>query len=151
MALEPTLSEAVIKRSIRKYFVDTFYTDMSIDTFFDKIGRVPKIADVEIDRWISIHFDTIDLETMASCFIQVWCFTRRDVDFTGLIALRDVVYEQLIDLGASDGMKRIPLHDSLWGIVGHALFVVQNEHGPEEVEDGTNAKIIPVTLRWGAK
>ena len=152
MALDFTLSESTLRYSVRKFFVDTFYTGLSIETFFDKIGRVPKIAGVEIDRWISIHMDTLDLETMASGFFQVWCFTRRDVDFTELAILRDLVYEQLIDLDKTDGIKRIPFYDSSRADTGHGILVMPgNEFGPEEIEDGTNAQIIPVTLRWGAK
>lgn len=151
MALDPSLSEAVIRRSIRKFFVDTFYTGLSIDIFFDKIGRVPKVTDVEISRWLSVHFDTLDLETMASGFLQLWAFTRRDTDFTQLAILRDIVFEQLIDLDKTDGTKRIALYDESWNIVGWALLQPQPEWGPEEVEDGTNAKIIPILLRWGSK
>lgn len=151
MALENTLSENVLRASLRRFFVDVFYTGQSIEVFFDKIGRIPKVAEIEIDRWMSIHFDQLDLATMASTFLQIWCFTRRDVDFVELAILRDIVYSELIDLGQTDGMKRIPLYDSSWTIIGHGLFIPQSEYGPEEIEDGTNAKIVPVTFRWGAK
>jgi len=151
MALDPSLSEAVIRRSIRKYFVDTFYTGLSIEIFFDKIGRVPEVLDVEIDRWISVQFDTLNPETMASGFIQLWLFTRRDTDFTELALLRDIVFEHLIDLTQTDGTKRIALYDASWNIVGWVLLQPQTEWGPEEVEDGTNAKVLPITIRWGCK
>jgi hypothetical protein len=151
MALDPSLSEAVIRRSVRKYFVDTYFTGLSIDIFFDKIGRVPKITDVEINRWMSVHLDSFDNQTMSSGFLQVWLYTRRDTDFTDLAVLRDMVYEHLIDLTQTDGIKRIALYDASWAIVGWALLMPQTDWGPEEIEDGTNAKILPVTLRWGAK
>ena len=152
MALDFTLSETTLRHSVRRFFVDTFYTGLSIETFFDKISRVPKIAGIEISRWISIHMESLNLETMASGFFQVWCFTRRDIDFTELAILRDLVYEQLIDLSKTDGIKRIIFYDSSWVDTNHKLLVIPgNEFGPEEIEDGTNAQIIPVTLRWGAK
>ncbi len=150
--LDPTLSESSIRASVRKFFVDTFYTGLGIETFFDVIGRVPKSAGVSITRWINVQLvDSLDLETMASGQIQVWLFTRQDIDYTELAILRDLIYEQLIDLTQTDGLKRISLYDSSWVVAGHILLVVRNEFGPTEVEDGTNAKIIPITLRWGAK
>lgn len=150
--LDPTLSESALRASVRKFFVDTVYTGLGIQTFFDMIGRVPKVAGVSITKWINVQLvDSLDLETMASGNIQVWLFTREDIDYTELAILRDLVYEHLIDLTQTDGIKRIPLYDSSWVIAGHILLIVGNEFGPTEVEDGTNAKIIPITLRWGAK
>lgn len=146
MALDFSLSESCIRRSIRKFFVDTFQTGLSTSVFFDKIERVPNI-----DKWISVKIDSIDLDTMATAYVQAFCFIRKDLDYTELSVLRDQLYENVIDLNQTDGTKRIPLYDASWTIVGYALLQPQNDIGPEELDDGTTVKVLPMLMRWGAK
>ena len=146
MALDFSLSESCIGRSIRRFFVETFQTGKSISVFFDMIERVPNI-----DRWLSVKIESIDLDTMATAYIQVFCFVRKDLDYVELSTLRDLVYEELIDLDQTTGMARIPLYDAAWAIVGYAVFQPQNDIGATELDDGTLVKILPVNLRWGAK
>lgn len=148
MALEKTLSESVIRRSIRKYFVDTYYTTLGIEVFFDIIERVP-----DITRWISVQVDSIDFDTMTTVYLQVFCFTRKDIDYVQLATLRDVVYEHLIDLTQTDGTKRIPLYDAAWTVdpMEWALLIPGNEFEAIELDDGTTVKIIPVSMRFGSK
>lgn len=146
MALHYTLSEMTLRRSIRKYFVDTFQTGLSIPVYFDKIERLP-----DIDKWLSVIIDTIDLTNMATVYLQVYVCTRKDVDYTELAGLRDLVFEELIDLDKTDGTKRIPFYDDSWTIVGWFLAVPQSELGTVELDDGTVLKVIPVDLRYGCK
>ena len=148
MALDPTLSETVVRKSIRKFFVDTLQTGLSTPVYFDKIERMPD----GVDKWVSVQVDTMDFSTMATIYLQIYCFTRKDLDFTELALLRDQVYENLIDLTQTDGTKRIPFYDTDWITpVAHALLMPQNELSTIQLTDDTNVKVIPVLCRFGSK
>ena len=148
MALDPTLSETVVRKSIRKFFVDALQATLSIPVYFDKIERLPD----GVNKWVSVQVDTIDFSTMATVYLQIYLFTRKDLDYTESALLRDQVYENLIDLDQTDGTMRIDLYDTDWITpVAHALLIPQNELPPIELEDGTITKCMPVLMRFGSK
>lgn len=146
--MEPTLSEVVVRKSIRKYFVDALQTGLSIPVYFDKIEKMPDT----IDSWVSVQVDTMDFSTMATIYLQIYCFTRKDSDFTKLALLRDKVFDKLIDLTQTNGIQKMDMYDTDWVTpVAHALLIPQDELANVYLDDDTNCKVMPVLMRFGAK
>ncbi|RKX87432.1 MAG: hypothetical protein DRP58_02785 [Spirochaetes bacterium] len=152
MALDPTLSEACLKNSIKKFFVDNIFTAEGIDIDFDVQYVQPEEIGVEVDKWISIKFGNIEGGTLSRSHIIVYFFTRSDSEGVDLSILRDMILDKVTDLNATDGHTRIPLFDLTWNQIGGMIPTLSVESDEAGIlKDGTNFKWMRINLAWGAK
>jgi hypothetical protein len=152
MAIDPSLSETCLKNSIKKFFVDNIFTAESIDIDFDVQYVLPKLADIKVDKWISVKFGSINGGTLSKSHVILHLFTRKDTEGIDLSAMRDIIVGKLFDETATDGVVRIPFYDLLWNQVGGIMTRISSEaEEPMVLEDDTKYKWIRVELSWGAK
>ena len=154
MALDSTAREANVRDSIKKYFVDNIHTIEKIQVTFDKSLTTPKIQGTEVDRWITVVFGEMELDTFSSFSLEIFCCTKKDAEGFKLAQLRDKIMGYLIDTTQTDCMARIPLYRSsaseAWVLLGAMVVQIDLESPITEAEDGTKFKSIAIRLRWGA-
>ena len=156
MSLDATARLANVKDSLKKFFVDNLHTTEGLYLTFDKGLSTPNIQGTAINQWVSINFGTIDMGTLSSMLLNIYCCTRQDSEGFRLAQLRDKVMGYLSDTTQTDGMKRIPLYRSrasgAWTQIGGG-FVVQDviESGQIDAPDETKYRILTPQLRWAAK
>ena len=105
MGLDPTAREANVRDSLKKFFVDSFYTTEGLQLTFDKWLSTPKVQGADVDRWISVLFGSMDLGTLSSIDVDIFSCTNMDADGFNLGQLRDKIVNYLIDINMTDGMK----------------------------------------------
>lgn len=157
MALDPSSREANVRDSIKKYFVDNLYKTESIELTFDIGLDTPHIQDPNspIDKWVSVNFGEFNFDNLSEYNLQVFCCSRNDPEGFKLAQLRDKVMGYLTDGTKTDGLARISFYRSYasqaWELLGALLVFVEQESKQMIGPDGTKYKLIPVTLKWGAK
>jgi hypothetical protein len=155
MSLDGTIREANIRDSVKKYFVDNLYTVEGIQISFDRGLSTPKVQGIEVDKWYAITFGSIEIGTLASCMITLFCCTKQDAEGFKLAQLRDKALNYLIDNDATDGRKRITLYRShpteAWVNIGGMVVDVDSESPSMEADDGSKLKTISINLRWAAR
>jgi hypothetical protein len=155
MALDPTAREANVRDSIKKFFVDNIYRTEGVEVTFDTELSTPKIQGIEVDKWITINFGEFNFDNMSDYNIDVYCCTKNDSEGFKLAQLRDKVMGYLTDSSKADGMGRVTLYrsyaDRPWEIIGYLMVFVETESKQMVAPDGTKFKMIPCTLKWGAK
>lgn len=149
--LDPTLQETLLKRSVRKYFVDNIATAKGKLVFFDRTYFIPKVGTADATDWFMFHFGKIDIDILSRCVLQIYCFSRKDADGELLSELVDIVKDVLFDHDATDGLKKIPYYDGAGNIVTGIVPMVQTIFEEEVGADGTKFKVISVRLNWGTK
>lgn len=155
MALDPTARSANIKDSLKKYFVDNVYRSSGIELTFDKAFPAPKIQGKEVDRWVFIRLEELELEQLSTQMLSVHCCTRRDNEGFRLAQTIDTILGYLTDNTQTDGLRRIPFYRSYesspWELIG--AFLVTGHHVSSEMEgpDQTKFKILTITLRFATK
>lgn len=156
MALDPTARLANVKDSLKKYFVDSLHTGEGIALTFDKSLSTPKLQGISVNQWVSINFGLVEMETLSTLLLNIYCCTRSDAEGFRLCQLRDKVMGYLTDTEQSDGMQRIPFYRSRasgnWTLLAGG-FVVQEvtESGELEAPDETKYRILTVKLRFASK
>lgn len=155
--LDPTLSDVVFLRSIKKFFLD-FLTPAGIPTFFDFIETPPKVPAnlpatgmVPADKWISIIPRATDMGVLSDHLFYIHFFVRNDVDQEKLAEFRDFLIENLVDLTQTDGRRRINFYDSTWNVLFTGVLQPRSETAFERFDDGIRMKTLPVTAYWGGK
>ena len=156
MVLDPTARTANIKDSIKKYFVDNIFRTSGIALTFDKALSVPKLqGQTPADRWVSIRIEELDLETLSSQDISVYCCTRKDPEGFRLAQTIDTVMGYLTDSSQTDGFRRIPFYRSYesqaWVLLGALLVTKHDMSGELEGPDETKFRIITIRLQFPAK
>jgi hypothetical protein len=156
MAIDATARESNLKDSVKKYFVDNIERAEGIPVTFDKSLSTPKIQGTEVEKWVSIIFGEIDLDSISSFSVTLFCCTKKDSEGFKLAQVRDRVMGYLLDSTQTDGMARIPLYRSsateAWALIGG--MVIQLD-GPEsavmEADDDSKIKTITIQIRWGTQ
>lgn len=147
--LDPTLSEAVILRSVKKFFVDAF---PSYPLFFGSVDRQPKDGDGNtLPVWLCILPSRRFQDTLAYADIQIHMFVEGAANGEASAQLRDEVLEHLYDFEQTDGCKRMVCYDTDWSPVFTARMQVLGDSDYSPYMDGLCLKIIPFRLHWGAK
>ena len=150
--IDPTLSESCLKNSIKKFFVDSLVTGEGIHLDFDVQYVQPEDVGVDIEKWISIKFGTIEGGNLAKSHLIVYLFTRKDAEGVDLSLLRDIVLDKITDLDATDGTVKIPFYNSSWVQIGGIVPILSIEMDePSRLGDGTKYKWMRINLHWGAK
>jgi len=157
MALDPSARESNVRDSIKKYFVDNLYRIEAVEITFDTMLDTPKVQNPNspIDKWVSINFGSFNFDNMSDHELSIFCCVRKDPEGFVLTQLRDKVVGYLTDSTKTDGLARIPFYrsyaDRAWELLGALLVYIETETGQMVAPDGTKFKMIPVTLKWGAK
>jgi hypothetical protein len=156
MSLDPTARESNVRDSIKKFFVDNINRIEGIDLSFDTDLSTPQIqSNITIDKWVVVQFSGFYFDNLSEYDLSVFCCTRNDPEGFKLSQLRDKVMGYLTDGSKDDGLRRIPFYRSYanqaWDLLGALLVFVERETGSMIAPDGTKFKMIPVTLKWGAK
>ena len=149
MALDPTHSEAYFRRSVKKFFVDGLYTVDKVYVDFDKMYQSP--TDASISEWIRFHFNGLSADgNLFVGRVAAYLFTRGSKG-TGLAVLRDKLYNYLVDLNMPDGLRRVPLYDTNWAVIGGMIVTTGNESNEEYADDDTLYKFINIYFRYAIK
>ena len=154
MALDSTARESNVRDSLKKYFIDSFFTAEQVRLTFDKGLAAPSIQGTAVTRWIAVQFGSLVMDTMSEHVIQIFCCTREDPEGYRLAQLRDKVLGYLTDADATDGLKRIPFYKSNvnpWELIGGLVVLLDPESPQLVADDETKFKIIPFRIKWGAK
>lgn len=152
MAIDPTHSEQCFRNSIKKFFIDNLYTIDGIFIDFDKTYSIPKKNGDEVDRWIIFHFDGIHYHNnVATGRIGAYMFSRRDDDGMDLSALRDTLYDYMLDDTMPDMKKRVTLYDLAWAVIGGMPVTVGDESEQMTADDDTKYKYMNLYFRYGVK
>ena len=155
MGIDPTIREANIRDSLKKFFVDSLAINEGIQITFDKWLSTPKVQGAEVDKWVSILVGSIDLGTLSTIDVTIFCCTKMDSEGFKLAQLRDKVINYLIDTDMTDGMKRVILYRSsateVWTNIGTMVVQIDSESPQTETNDGTKFKTIVCRFYWGAK
>jgi hypothetical protein len=156
MALDPTAREANVRDSVKKFFVDNIKRIEDIELSFDVDLSTPQIqSNITIDKWVMVQFSGFYFDNLSEYELSVFCCTRNDPEGFKLAQLRDKVMGYLTDGTKDDGLRRISFYRSyanqVWDLLGALLVFVERETGSMIAPDGTKFKMIPVTLKWGAK
>jgi len=147
--LDPTLSEAVILRSIRKFFIDSF---PQYPLFFDFVEKQPTDTNgVKLEKWMSVLPSARIQATLARADMQIHLFVDGDASGEVSALFRDEVIEVLTDFSQTDCCKRIDCYDSSWNFVFAARVTVLGSSDYSPYYDGLSLRIIPFHLHWGAK
>ncbi len=150
MALEATLQEVNFRRSVKKYFVDNLYTAQDIYIAFGTTYKEP-VDEVTgpRDAWINFHFDGLSVTgTLASGKVAAYMFSRRDLEGDLLAGVRDELMATLIDLSMPDGIRRVPLYDENWDIIGGMLISTGLESKESKGKDNTLFKFINIHFNY---
>jgi hypothetical protein len=155
MSLDPSARESNLRDSIKKFFVDALVTAEGVPVTFDKALSSPNIQGKEVDKWCSIVFGPIVLDTMSDIIIDVYCCTRRDSEGYKLSQLRDKVMGYLVDASMNDGLKRIDFYQSnysgAWVLLGKLLVWDILPSGDMIAPDETKFKVLTVILKVAMK
>lgn len=147
--IDATLSEAVILRSVRKFFIDLFPTET---IYFEFVDREPKDSSgATIPRWLCIVPSGRTQSTLAYADMQIQMFVKGAAMGEVSAVFRDEIVEALIDLTQTDGCKRVDCYDSSWDLQFTARLTVLDDHDFTSFSDGLSLRIIPFRLHWGAK
>ena len=144
MSLDPTHSEALYRRSVKKFLVDNLYTVDKIYVDFSKMYMKPTDGvGADIDKWIRFHFNGLSTRgTTATGRVAAYIFSRGDTDGVKLAEVRDKIVEYAVDLTMPDGMRRVPLYDLTWTQIGGMILTTGNESKEEHADDDTLYKFV---------
>lgn len=155
MSLDPSARESNLRDSIKKYFVDNIYTTEGVTVTFDKALNAPLISGKEVDKWVSVTFGPVSLDTMSDVIIEIYCCTRRDNEGYKLSQLRDKVMGYLVDSDMADGKARIDFYQSsysgAWSLLGKLLVWDILPSGDMLAADETKFKVLTVILKVAMK
>lgn len=152
LMLDPTLSDAAILRSVRKFFIDEFKTVEGVPLYFEFIDKQPTDAEGnKIDRWMCVIPRNPVRGTLSTKYFHIYLFTSGDTDGYKLAEFRDTVYEKLVDFSHTDCKKRVACYDSSWTQQFVAVIKVLDDMNFDLYTEGINLKILPFLLNWGAK
>jgi len=147
MALDGTLKEVNLRRSVRKFWIDglTEEEGMEFPVYFGSITVEPEFPDEE--KWIAIQLEDIDPRQVSTAFMTVFMFTRKDEYGDKLAEVRDrvieVLYPGYIDLYETES-------DPWQKIGGIKTFVVSQSSPMPVGASETRIVYIEVILKWGA-
>lgn len=152
--LHPTLSNACLKYSIKKYFLDHVQTALSTVVHFDGNIVEPYLNDKTIKKWATVLVGNGDknLFTLSESIVQIYLCTREDNEGYELSKFDDVITS--LFMGKHDTVvtpfMAIPLYDSAHAKAG-CLSIKNISDGIEGMtSDGTYYKIMTITLRYAS-
>lgn len=148
--LDPTMSDTVFLRSIKKFFLD-ITTPENIPTFFDFVDKPPRVGTSLANKWISVIPRSTTLGNLADHLFYVHLFSAQDNDQMKLAELRDFLIGNLLDLSQTDGRKRIPFYDADWNVLYTGVIDPKKEVDFHRFDEGINMKTLPIMTYWGSR
>ncbi len=153
--ISPVSRKVDLKKSIKKYFLDSLETIESVPLFFESLSETP-LDDLgeKLSQWVIISFRQGNLGNVSEQMISIGIYTRNDSEGDDLAALNDLVMGYLLDEESTNGLVTIPFYDTsadVWVVVGGIIPFLQLSLGEMEGEDGTKFKEINVLCKWGGK
>lgn len=139
MAVHGTISEANLRRSIKKHFIDYLYDTDSIDVYFDRIFQSPTN---NVTQWVCVRSKFSGLASVCEADLTPYLFTKQDKEGDLLAELRDKVLNYL--------QGSIDLYDSNWNVVGYMKVLYKDESEVSYLPDNGKMKFMVFTLKWGA-
>ena len=150
--IDKTLSEATIRRSIRKFFVDNLHNDDHPVSFEVDFKEPVTSTGDQANRWINIHFGSPRYTGNSARYrFDIYLLIRGDNDGQGMAELRDEVVELLVDYDKSDGDRRLPLYDANFTQVSSAIMRLELESDDLVAEDFTIYRFLSVELHYAIK
>lgn len=146
--IDPTHSESVILRSVKKFFVDL---NLGYPLFFEPVDRQPKVNDIPAPVWICVLPSGRIQNTLAYADLHIHIFVESSTDGIASAAIRDEVIAELMDLTQTDGCKRLVCYDESWSPVFTSRISILGDTDYSPYMDGLGLRIIPFRLHWGAK
>lgn len=140
MALDPTVLETQLRASVKKFFVDNMETENGVKVGFDRTVSPPA---GDHKQWVNVSLDNIIVKQVSDAVLNIYLFTRDDIEGTKLSQLRDTLFQYLYE-------GYIDYYDSEWNKVGGMLLFIDEESGIQYVSDSTKMKSLIATLRWSA-
>jgi hypothetical protein len=153
MALDPTARESNVRDSLKKYFFDTIETVKGYPVTYDISLTAPRIAGRDCDRWVTIDFGDIEMDSLSSHMIRLFVCSRKDPEARTLLQMRDNIMGYLTDNTQTDGSGRITLYktnENPWTEIGSMVVVLDPESQVILGADNTKYKIINIQVKWGA-
>lgn len=139
MAIHDTISEANIRRSLKKHFVDNLETVESVTVMFDRLYQDPHN---DVTKWICVRTQDLLPDHVSSIDAVIYLFTKRDQEGDLLAELRDTVFNYMIN--------PIPLYDISWNVVGYMKVFHESESDTAYLPDNGKMKSMVFSLKWGA-
>ena len=151
MALDATVRESNVWDSIRKFFVDNLARGGSaIPVMFDAGISSPKISGNKVvEKWLNVEQGRIESETVSSYEFRVVCCSRNDMEGFKLTQLRDTLMQYLKPNG-EEGIMDL-YNSQTWTKVAGMIIIVGQESERLNASNEVKFKVIPLTLKWGAK
>ncbi len=155
MTLDASARESNLRDSLKRYFVDSIETAEGVPVTFDKALNAPNIQGKIVDKWVSITFGPVTLDTMSDIIFEIYCCTRQDNEGFKLAQLRDKVMGYLVDSTKIDGLRRIDFYQSnysgSWTLLGNLLVWEILPSGDMIAPDETKFKVLTVILKVAMK
>lgn len=144
MSLDPTVSEAAISGSIRKFFWDGLYTANGTYVSFDATTSPPE--DTSIKEWVNVDIGNIRPDQVSESSLHIYLLTTEDLEGVKLDTLADQVLELLYE-------GFISLYDTSFNETNTGIQVkIENSaREPFAKDNKTKLRYILATIRWGAK
>jgi hypothetical protein len=148
-------NESNVQSSLKKYFVDTFGTNVTFDVSL-AAPDIRKQGAGAITQWYNVSFGQFGRQVLSDYAFEVFCLSRQDAEGIKLATMSDALMSILVDSSKSDGARRIPLYDASktpWELIGAMMVQEISDDAPYTIaglnEDETKMKIFLVRLRWG--
>lgn len=139
MAIHDTISEANIRRSLKKHFVDNLETAENVTVMFDRLYQDPGN---NTTKWICVRTRNPIMNHVSSIDMIIHLFTKKDKEGDLLAELRDLVFDYMIN--------PIPLYDANWDIVVYMKVFHESESETTYLPDNGKMKYMIFSLKWGA-
>jgi hypothetical protein len=144
--LDNTQKESLFFLSLKKYIIDTLYTEKSIFVDFGFAETRP----VGQDEFVVVLTSGFLTNTVSSCEATFYLFSKTDDDGE-LAVLFDKVQEIFFDENDPQGIKRIPFYTESFVEVTKMIPYIQPPSPREISLDGFYFKYFDVVFRWGGK
>ncbi|MFW6364428.1 MAG: hypothetical protein ACOCZ4_00335 [Bacteroidota bacterium] len=149
--LNPTISEANLKTSLRMFFYEEFEQKRDTPVTFDRGLSLPytsgQVGEDSLDGWIAVFFNVRNFGILSEQIIDFYCCSRKDVDQVILDDIMDIIMETLYP---EDHNVTIPFYDvETEEIIGHIFPLrIYQQQGNQTALDGTNFKVVSVGFKW---
>ena len=170
MALHPTLSEIHFKKSVMKFLIDELATERSVPVFFDITTTAPRdTSNNLLSSWVVVSFDDRKLTTLASAFMVLDIYTRKDNEGFENSRILDKITDMFTNEDSTNGLISIPYYNTTevaalvegkptvpptfmpWVLIGGMIPLHRRTTGCWPGKDSTQVRSVSYELRWGAK
>lgn len=139
--MDNTLKEVNLWNSIKKFWIDGL---SNRKIYFGTIVTAP--ASENEKQWISIQTSDLLPAHVSSAFMTIYMFSKEDIEFDNMVALRDDV----LSLLAEGRMDLYNTSTDPWELIGGMLLDVNFQGNPVPIAGKTHMSYLETILKWGA-